>query len=244
MTSYGAYASPQERNHPRLIDINGVSVSLLSYQSDLSSTGKKKLSKDEQAFALAPPTLPTVTADVESARASGAQVIIASLCWGKKGASSPSQSQRELAQAFAEAGVDIILGTHSGTVQTVEVFTVKRGDGQASQALCAYSLGNLFTHNRENRATISGVLLHANITYDLTKRTVSFDHLTYSPTFVWRGKEEGKTLYRVLVSDMPPPAYVQEEQLNLMNRCLTLVRETMEGTPVSLRKADEVVTGR
>ncbi|NLV59615.1 MAG: hypothetical protein GXY67_12735 [Clostridiales bacterium] len=244
MTSYGVYASPRERSNPRILEVGGVSVALLGYQSDLSTTGKKKLSKEEQAFALAPPTLPTVVADVASARALGAQVIIASLSWGKKGASSPSQSQRELALAFAQAGVDIILGTHSGTVQTIELFDVYRGEGQQSQALCAYSLGNLFTYDRDNRSLISGILLHANVTYDLTSRTVSFDRLAYSPTYVWRGKEDGKTLYRVLISDMPPPSFVQEDQLDVMNRCLALVQETMAGTPIRLRKADEVVTGR
>ncbi|MEA5016029.1 MAG: CapA family protein [Candidatus Limiplasma sp.] len=241
MSSYGVYASQQDREHPHIVNINGVSVALLGYQSDLSSVGKKKLSKEEQSFALAPPTLPTVAADVEAARAAGAQVVIASFSWGKKGASSPTRSQRELAQAFADAGVDIILGTRSGTVQTVETLTAHRGDGKVSQTLCAYSLGNLFTYNRENRSSIAGILLHANVIYDLSAGTVSFDRLTYSPTYVWRGKEEGKTLYRVLISDMPSPAFVQEDQQDVMDRCLALIQDVMEDTPVSPRNANLVV---
>ncbi len=235
MNSFGVYASRQEREYPPILEIEGVSVALLGYQSDLTSAGKRKLSKEEQSFALAPPTLPAVAADVQAARAAGAQVVIASLSWGKKGASSPTQTQRELAQAFADAGVDIILGTHSATVQTVELLSTRRGNSQPSQTLCAYSLGNLFTHNRENRSALAGILLHANVTYDLTTGACSFDGLAYSPTYVWRGKENGKTLYRVLISDRQAPSFVQKDQQEVMDRCLALVQDVMDDTVVRKR---------
>lgn len=240
MTPYGVYASQEERNTLCVVDVNGVSVGLLSYQNDLSTASKKKLSKEEQGFVIAPATLPTITADIQSVKAAGAQVVIVSLCWGKEGATSPTQAQKELAQGIANAGADVILGTHSGVVQTIEVLTANRPDGQQSQTLCAYSLGNLFTYDREKRSGISGLLLHAQVVYDLSTGTVSFDGLSYTPTYVWRGKEDNKTLYRVLVSDKPAPSYVQEEQKNVMERALALITDVMQNTQVKRRDPNAV----
>ncbi len=243
MTPYGVYATKAERDSLCLTDVNGVSVALLSYQSDLSAASKKKLSKDEIAFAIAPPTLPTITADIQTARSAGAQVVVVSLCWGKEGSTAPSQTQRELAQGIANAGADVILGTHSGALQTIEVLTAKRQNGQSSQTLCAYSLGNLFTPDREKRTGIAGILLHAQVVFDVPTQTVHFEELAYTPTYVWRGKENDKTLYRVLPSDIPPPAFVAEDQASIMARCLTLVQEMLKDTAVKQRDPHEVTEG-
>ncbi len=236
MTPYGVYASPEERDALTILKINQVSVALLSYQSELNASGKKKASREEQAFAIASPTLPTMAEEVQKAKSLGAQVVIVSLCWGKEGAASPTQTQQEMAQALADAGADIIVGTHSGTLQTVEILTAHRPGGKTSQTLCAYSLGNLFSNEREKRASLSSILLHANITYDLSADTVAFDQLTYTPTYVWRGKKADRTVYAVFPSDLPPPEYMQEEQVTVMKRSLTLVQDVMKDTRISQRR--------
>lgn len=236
MVPYGVYATQEERGRLILTDINGVSIGLLGYQSDISSNGKKKLSKNELTFAIAPPTLPTIAEDIAAARKAGAQVIIVSLCWGKEGSTTPSQTQRELAQGIANAGADIILGTHSGTLQPVEVLTATRSDGSRSKTLCAYSLGNLFTQDRDKRVSIASILLHSQVEYDVSTGEVDFPSLTYTPTYIWRGKENNKTLYRVLVSDQPAPSFMQEDQEAIMKRCLELVTEVMKDSPVKIRK--------
>ena len=233
MVPYGVYTSQEARNKPTLMDINGVSVALLSYQNSIANTGKRKLSKEELAFAFAEPTLPVVTADIQSAKSNGAHVIIVSLCWGKSDANTPSQSQRDLAQAIADAGADIILGTRSGAVQPVQILSATRPNGQRSQTLCAYSLGNLFSPNLNRRSSRSGILLHGKVTVDFTDSTVQFDQLTYTPTFTWRGKEGKQTTYRVLASNRPAPDFLNSEQRNTMERCQALIEEAMKDTPVN-----------
>lgn len=145
MTPYGVYASQQQRDSLTLMDVNGISVALLSYQNELTSSGKRQTTDEEQAFAIASQQLPVITEEIAKARQAGAKVVVVSLCWGKEGATAPTSTQTELAQGIADAGADIILGTHSGTLQTVEILTANRGDGKYHPVLCAYSLGNLFT---------------------------------------------------------------------------------------------------
>lgn len=240
LTPYGVYASEEERGSSLLLDANGVSVALLSYQNELTATGKKKASKEEQSFAIASPTIETITQDILTAKSAGAQVVVVSLCWGKESATSPTKAQRELAQGIADAGADIILGTFSNALQQVELLTANRSGGKRSQTLCAYSLGSFFTPNREKRTSISGILLHANVTYDLSTDTVTFDQLSYTPTYVWRGKKTEKTVYAVLPSDLTPPTFMQSDQASIMARCLTIVRDVMEESNIPQREPGQI----
>lgn len=234
MTPYGVYASQQQRDSLTLMDVNGISVALLSFQNELTSSGKRQTSDEEQAFAIASQQLPVITEEIAKARQAGAKVVVVSLCWGKEGATAPTSTQTELAQGIADAGADIILGTHSGTLQTVEILTAERGDGKYHPVLCAYSLGNLFTYDREQRSTLASILLRSDVVYDPATGCVAFDNLTYTPTYSWRGKEDDITRYRVILNDgQTYPDYVDDTQRGVMERCLTLVTDVMEGTPVS-----------
>ena len=233
ITAYGAFTSAESRKHVTTVNVGGTTVALLSFQGELSAAGKRKTSKEEQAFVIAPLTLPTISADITAARAAGAQIVVVSLCWGKTGASSPTNTQRELAQGIADAGADVILGTHSGTLQPVTVLTAKRADGTTHQTLCAYSLGNLLQSDRGDRAAISGALLHVALRYNISDDQLSFESLTYTPTYVWRGKIDGKTSYRVLCSNAAPPDFVDADQAKSMERSLATVRDVFAGSPVS-----------
>ena len=233
MNAYGVYPSQESRKHVVTLTAGDVTVALLSFQSELSAAGKKRTTAEEQAFVIAPLTLPTITADITAARAAGAQVVIVSLCWGKVGATAPSNTQKELAQAIANAGADVILGTHSGALQPVEVLSATRADGTTHQVLCAYSLGNLLESDRADRESISGALLHVNMQYDLAADNLTFESLTYTPTYVWRGRVDGKTVYRVLRSNAEPPAEMDSEQRKVMERCLKLVRDAWADSPVT-----------
>lgn len=226
---YGLYASQEERNAPVLYNANGVSVALLSYQNEISSTGSKKTSKEEQAFAYAPIEISIIQQDIAKARSCGAEVVIVSLCWGRTSATAATNDQRAQAQQIADAGADVILGTNPQAVFPVEILTAQRGDGKYHPVLCAYSMGNLFTFDRESRVNLAGLLLHADVQYDPATGTVAFDNLVYDPTYCWRGKVDGVTRTGVLsaVADNAP-AFVDENQLGVMGRCYNLISEVMK----------------
>ena len=65
--------------------------------------------------------------------------IILSIHWGNEFKSQPNDRQRELAQALAAIGVDIILGHHPHVLQPIEWVW---GKGRGRPSLVAYSLGN------------------------------------------------------------------------------------------------------
>lgn len=230
MTPYGLYTTPTEREIAAMGTTNGVRVGLLSYQNELSTTGKNKTSKEEQTYVYAPLEIETIQNDIAKMRQSGAEVIIVSLCWGKTTATSPTNAQREQAQQIANAGADIILGTNPQAVFPVEILTAQRNDGRYHPVLCAYSMGNLFTFDRESRANLAGILLHADVQYDPNTGTVAFDNLSYDPTYCWRGKIDGATRTAVMSAhEGRAPDFVDQKQLDVMRRCYKLITEVMMG---------------
>lgn len=225
---FGAYPSAQRRSTLTLTNAGGVKLALLSYQSGVSSEGRKAVSADDRAYAVGELELSVIQEEIAAARNAGAQVVLVSLCWGKENATKPTNEQKELAQAIADAGADILLGVNPKAVQTVEILTADRGDGRYHPVLCAYSLGSLLTSERQQRTNLAGVLLHATVEYDPATDTVVFDGLTYTPTYNWRTKENGVYRYRVYPSNLVEyPADVNKDQLNIMAKCRKIIQDVM-----------------
>ena len=233
MHPVGGFTSEDERRTFSMTHLNGVAVCFLSYQETLSSASTKQTSAGERSYAIAPLDKDLITSEITAARQAGAQVIAIHLNWGKKGAAEPSDEQIALAQALADAGADIILGTGSGVLQPVKVLSADRGDGRYHPVLCAYSLGYFFSPDRESRTTLTSILLEATVTYDPASGSVAFEDLGYTPTYAWRGKDEGKTIYRTLLNDNETyPDFVSKDQKGVMERCYKLATDAMADTGI------------
>lgn len=80
---------------------------------------------------------PQVLEDIKEARQL-ANVVLIFPHWGTEYTTTPSSYQKNFANEMAEAGADLIIGTHPHAPQPVEWITTKDG----RQTLCYYSLGN------------------------------------------------------------------------------------------------------
>ncbi len=226
---------PLGQKEPVFLTLNGVRVALLHYQEHYSNTARNQLKEAERHALLSPIDLAAITGDIASVREQGAQVVAVTLYWGPEGKHDPTDTQRVQAQAIADAGADIILGTGNGALQPVQVLSANRGDGRYHPVLCAYSLGNLFSPDRDSRVTLASILLNANVVYDTSTRSVAFENISYTPTYAWRGKDEGKTIQRILINDPDNlPDFVDENQQGVMERCMTLVTDVMADTAIPL----------
>lgn len=235
MMPLGVYVTADERAQGTWLNLNGCSVALLHYQEEVSSTSRKQSTEEERQLALAELDPEAILADIADVRERGAQVVLVSLCWGKEGASAPTDEQIALAQAMADAGADIIIGTHSGVLQPVQLLAADRGDGKYHPVLCAYSLGYLFSPDRESRQTLTSILLETEVAYHIATGCIAFENLTYTPTYAWRGKQDGRTLYRILLNDNRNyPSFVDDSQRSVMERSYTLATSVMADTGIPL----------
>jgi len=235
MLPVGVYSSMEERQTVSLSQINGISVAILHYADEISSTGLRQTDDAQQSYAVALFDVENIKSDIAAARQAGAQVVIVSVRWGKNGASSPSSEQAEWAQEMADAGADIILGAGSEVLHPVRVLSADRGDGRYHPVLCAYSLGSLFNHDRDSRTTLASILLKTDVVYDTVNQAVAFENLTYTPTYAWRGKENKRILVRILLNDgITYPDFVASDQRKIMERCFKLVNDVMADTGIPM----------
>ena len=237
MTALGAYPDADSaRVERRMMELGGVKVALLHYSDALSDKGKRTV-KEPNDFALAVDAVSDgvdrIASDVALARENGAQAVIVSLNWGyNSGKSTPTSKQKEFAQQLADAGVDVIIGSGSRIVQPVEWLTGNR-DGAAHQTLCVYSLGSLFNGSRTN-GNVASMLLHLELSYD--GRQLHFEKVSYTPTYIWRFKQDGRYYYRVVASDQPAPDGMDDNQVESMERAMGTTRKYLgDKSPVELR---------
>lgn len=97
-----------------------------------------------------------IAREVAGLREKGCEVVIYSCHWGVEYSPSHNETQLEMAQAAAAAGVDILVGTHPHVVQGVE----RMGD-----TAVLWSLGNLMFGGTIELSTFDAVLVQARLRF-------------------------------------------------------------------------------
>ncbi|MBR6668567.1 MAG: CapA family protein [Clostridia bacterium] len=237
MSTLGLYGNQVDRDSIRMFTVNNVDIAFLHYTETVSNVGKKAIRNDGMDYAL-PMTLVNgspemMLYDIRRAREQGADIIVVSVNWGTVSASKPTASQKELAQQMADAGADIIVGAGSRVVQPITWLTSKDGNGNIRHTLCAWSLGSLINESRKD-GNVPGMLLQLQISFD--GDTVSFEKVCYTPTYIWRYKQDGQYYYRIAVSDQPAPDGMGDDQAEYMAKALRNLQKYLGDSPVTLRE--------
>ena len=110
---------------------------------------------------------PQVIEDITAAKEL-ADVVIVFPHWGVEYATTPSRYQKEWALQMAEAGADLIIGTHPHVIQPVEWITTQDG----SETLCYYSLGNYVSTQKDPISMLENM---AWVTFQATQDGVVID---------------------------------------------------------------------
>ncbi|RIM13060.1 CapA family protein, partial [Staphylococcus cohnii] len=127
----GAFNSQKARDHIPVVERNGIKVAILSYTygtNDISPEKPYHINYFDEA---------QIKEDVAKAKTQSDAVIV-SAHWGSEGKHEPTRKQNKYAEVFANAGVDVVIGTHPHVIQPIE--WVKGKDNH--KTLVAYSLGN------------------------------------------------------------------------------------------------------
>jgi poly-gamma-glutamate synthesis protein (capsule biosynthesis protein) len=218
----------------RLLQLNSAKIAILAYTDSLTAKGKNALATQAGQNILTLLDLNALNQDIAAAKAQGANCIIVFVHWGKEDATTITKEQRDIAQAIADMGGDIIIGFHPSRVLPIEMLESRNEKGEARKALVAYSLGTLLTESR-NGYDISGILLHLDITCS-DDGTVKFNSVEYTPTYIWRQSVNGNMQYRVISSAESPPKEMDKNQQEVMGRALNRIRDSLDGSWVEQRK--------
>lgn len=147
MTYIGVYKEKSDKKNIPVIEKNGIKIAFLSYNQLINYESQ-------------PPTdyfnpfnKQQIKEDVENAKKIS-DVIVVSCHWGKENSTKTSEFQKEYAKYLNDLGVDVIVGTHTHTLQEVE--WLKNDEGH--QTLVAYSLGNFVNGMLEVDSQLGGML--------------------------------------------------------------------------------------
>lgn len=171
VTMIGGNRDRADYDEVEIIDVNGIRIALLSF---CEMTNGITIGND---WAVWIPYLDEN--DIKNQCASvkdSCDLILCSVHWGDEGSFKPNEEQRRWAKIMADAGVDVIIGTHPHVIQPIEY--IDRADG--GKTLCAFSLGNFMAMQAYDFNMLGGI-----ITFDINKRGdehAYIDNVLFTPT--------------------------------------------------------------
>ena len=132
----GIHADQHDAETFRIIEKNGIRTAVLNYTATLNYHPRPPAHR-RCVDVMSPRSKNRIIREISSARKK-ADVVAVFPHWGSEYLYEPSESQKKWARIFAEAGADLIIGTHPHVLQPVE--TLETCDGR--RVPCFYSLGN------------------------------------------------------------------------------------------------------
>ncbi len=178
--STGTFDSQRDRDSIRVINVKGVNVAILNYT--YGTNGAYPSADHKWMMNVADSAL--VHDDVLRARATNADLVIVFYHWGIEYKPAPVPKQDTLFHWAADAGADLIIGSHPHVIEPVEFFKTA-ANAKLDSGLVVWSLGN-FISNQNNRYQDAGVILTLSIRKNFTTEKISLDQTTYFPTWVYR----------------------------------------------------------
>ncbi|MBQ9119034.1 MAG: CapA family protein [Lachnospiraceae bacterium] len=142
-----------------LLEKNGITIGLVAFTELINQRDSLPVSELEQVINCYSEEFAAEV--IAAARAAGADFIIAYNHWGSENTHEVRSYQRTHAQALADAGADLIIGSHPHCLQELE--SLEAADGRSVP--CFYSLGNLVSsmaRDINNDTVLLTVTLHRN----------------------------------------------------------------------------------
>ena len=211
-----------------MVRVGGVQIAVLAYSYGLSSEGNDKTDADSRGV-LAMIDAQRMSEDIARARMDGANLVVVLPHWGTKNKQTTPESVRALAKTLAQAGADVILGTHPNVAQGIERITTTRSDGLAYDTIVCYSLGSLLTDARAAENT-AGMVVTIEATYDPAERRVTLGEPQVTPVYIARTRQSDEYVYRVVPArDAEALAALEESERTASARAAEIVEEMTGG---------------
>ena len=179
-----------------MANIDGVQVAVLAYTYGLSDEGRER-TRDDNRGVVAMMDSQRVVRDITQARVDGANIVVVLPHWGTKNRAQTPDTVQTMAREMAQAGADVILGTHPNVAQGIERLQTVRSDGLTYETVVCYSLGCLLTDARDSENT-AGMAVRLEMTYDPATRRASPGTLEIVPLYIARQREDSGIVYRVV----------------------------------------------
>ena len=207
----GAFANQAERDTSKgytIAEVQGVKVAFVAFTKGLGGRGMPagneslvNLLYTDYSSTYQEIDRDGINAILKNIEAEKPDITIALLHWGSEYNDDISDTQKSIVSLMKKRGVDVIIGTHPHTVQTIEY-------DEVAGTLVAYSLGDFFG-DAERGGTNYSIILDIEITKDNNSGTTKVTDYSYTPIYTLKGSEcDGNTnTSRVVRIDRALEAY-------------------------------------
>lgn len=152
----GTYKNENDRNNFRIVEKKDIKIGFLAYTYGTNIKIKEEyrdlvgLFKDPDTKEISNEYKEILKKEITELR-SNVDVVIVLMHWGIEFTFNPNEEQKLLAKYLNELGVDIIIGSHSHSIQPIEEII-----GNDKKTLCFYSLGNFTSQDDDIARTKKG----------------------------------------------------------------------------------------
>ncbi len=184
----GTFRSQEEFEEENVLikDIHGIRFAFIAFTKGFSGMGLPadsnyavNLLYEDYATDYEDVDREGILALVDAAVAQKPDFIIASLHWGSENISGISSTQKEITDLLLNAGVDVILGSHSHRLEQVERRTVTVENQPDRECIIAYGLGDFCSTTPGEHNT--SVILNLEFTKDHETGDHSISSVSYVP---------------------------------------------------------------
>ena len=175
----GVHTEKKDADRIRVIEKNGIRVAVLNYTGPLNYHIVPPL-HPHCVDVMKPYSKGRIARQIRQAK-SMADVVAVFPHWGCEYLYEPVPAQKEWARFFADAGADIIIGTHPHVLQYREIIVSQDG----REVPCFYSLGNFRANQGQSLDTKKGAEAKVIISYTWDAVTIKGYELKEIDAF-WR----------------------------------------------------------
>ena len=208
----GTFGSPEEFKKSKgftICEIQGVKVAVVAFTKGVGSMGLPEGSEDcvnllykDYATTYQEIDKDAIKKLLKAVSKEKPDITIALLHWGSEYNDTISSSQKSIASLMKEQGVDIIIGTHSHRVQSIDY-------NESAGTLVAYSLGDFFGSATEAGSNYS-IILDIEITKDSDAGTTKITGYEVIPIYTLKEGETCDNQRRVVVIEDAMKAYEED----------------------------------
>ena len=203
-----------------IMDVKGVKIGLVAYTYETPRNGGKRTinaailnsaaetvinSFTQDSYEFLDKDLAVIKEQMEACRQDGADVVILYMHWGEEYQKSGNAFQRYMAKAMANAGADIIFGSHPHVPQEIDMVEVTDASGAVTRTVPVfYSMGNFISNQRTE--TLSGtyganaaarteqeMIACVDLTVCIDDGSFTIDRTSFIPLWVDREKKSDGT---------------------------------------------------
>ena len=176
----------RDKRHPLFFESNNIRFAMLNYTYGTNGIPAP------QPYIVNLIDTAQILKDIQTAKNSSPDIIIAFMHWGDEYMRLPNKAQKDLADLLINNGVKLVIGAHPHVMQPM----IKHYDNEGrTKAAVVYSLGN-FVSNQSQPNTDGGAMARIRLIKDPTG--VRIQNCAYSLVWVYKPIVDNKKKYYII----------------------------------------------